>query len=184
MLQALQVAAQTSLVPQVNAYVALQIKPRLLGIQAAIRQGVVGAASEEEANQILIGIVETNRRELAALRQKKGAPTDPSKVKTSVCPEPQRNVHHALATEPDRDRGWGFERTQRQKLYDLIDYLAELPSVETLFAQIPTDEAELMLRLPQAVQRLNELFVRWTKCKSALDQAAMSGIPDTTPISK
>jgi hypothetical protein len=163
-IRALQAAAHTSAVPDISAYMAEQIKPYLDRVVATVRSRTLGKPNDRAA-EIIVEVVRQQR--LVAISpngaQANGANGDsPSHIGVV------RGVQDgALALAQSEDSA--ALRVHLPQLFDVINYLAELPPIDDLVLGVMGRDDISMDELDRAVQWLGEFEARcqewWQGCE-------------------
>jgi hypothetical protein len=172
-IRALQVAADTSAVPDISAYMAEQIKPYLDRVVAIVRSRTVGKP-RERAVEIIVDVVRQQRllaiNSGTALAGRAGGER-PGDV--HVVERPEDSV---VATLPATDQS--SVPGSLGHLFDVIDYLAELPPIDDVTLDAMGRDDIRADELDRAVRWLGEFEERcrdwWRTCgqSPALDARA------------
>jgi hypothetical protein len=138
-------------IPNITPYVALQVRANLEEVTEALKVRTRNARSEAESAAVVAEVLEHLRARLARHRSTRPSPASPEDRKANV-------DAGELAGAGQR-----LDIVDRRRLLDAIRYLAAMPAVREVIAQIEAGDEEDSLLARRAAQWLSEFAETWTE---------------------
>jgi hypothetical protein len=163
-IRALQAAAHTSAVPDISAYMAEQIKPYLDRVVATVRTRTLGKPSERAADII----VEVVRQQRLVAISSNGAHANGTNGDAPAHIGVVRGAEDGavVAARPEDSAAL---RVYLPQLFDVINYLAELPPIDDMVLGVMGHDGIGIDELDRAVHWLGEFEARcqewWRSCE-------------------
>jgi hypothetical protein len=152
-LQTLMTSAKLSTAPDVSAYAAAQILPRLEEVVTAVERSLSPGMEESDVRKCVCSVVDTYRAKPVRLQAPGSAPAAHSMNQPS-----RHRIDDAksFAFEPNRS-------AEKMSLTFIIEQLLELPSAADLLRSIPESELVSFSRVVDAAARLTAIATEWKR---------------------